>query len=178
MRVETGAMSWRRIHLCTGILERDERILLVANRYPNHVRELWNLPGGRQESPETVEAAVMREFREETGLVVRITGLAYVAESFDHATATQFTNFAFHVAGAGEPVAPAADTCRRLRMAGPGPAGAASDRRGRARTVADVSRRPQPAVFRLRRCRHRRRVADRDGGGMWPSGAPDLGAGV
>jgi 8-oxo-dGTP diphosphatase len=179
MRVETGAMSWRRIHLCTGILERDERILLVANRYPNHVRELWNLPGGRQESPETVEAAVMREFREETGLVVRVTGLAYVAESFDHATATQFTNFAFHVAGAGEPVAPAADdhvvACEWLERA----------RLAQRLTVAVVREPllmyladPSRQYFGYEDAGISIEFADRDGAGAWPSGPPDLGAGV
>ncbi len=102
-------MSWHRIHLCTGILERREHILLVANRYPNQAQALWNLPGGRQESPETVEAAVIREFAEETALVVRVTRLAYVAESFDRATGTHFTNFAFHVEGSGEPHVPPGD---------------------------------------------------------------------
>jgi ADP-ribose pyrophosphatase YjhB (NUDIX family) len=99
-------MTWQRVHLCTGILERAGRILLVANRYPNIPEPLWNLPGGRQESPETAAAAVVREFAEETGLAVRIDGLAYVAESFDHVTQTQFTNVAFHVDGAGEPNVP------------------------------------------------------------------------
>ena len=102
-------MSWRRIHLCTGILARGERILLVASRYPNQPRPLWNLPGGRQETPETVEAAVIREFAEETSLTVRVARLAYVAESFDRATETHFTNFAFNVEGAGEPHLPPGD---------------------------------------------------------------------
>ncbi len=95
--------------MCTGILERRARILLVANRYPNQPDVLWNLPGGRQESPETVAAAVVREFAEETTLDVRVTRLAYVAESFDRVTGTQFTNFAFHVEASGEPRVPSAD---------------------------------------------------------------------
>jgi ADP-ribose pyrophosphatase YjhB (NUDIX family) len=102
-------VAWRRVHLCTGILERAGRILLVASRYPNLAEALWNLPGGRQEPAETVAAAVVREFAEETSLAVRVTRLAYVAESFDHATTTQFTNFAFHVEGAGEPRVPPDD---------------------------------------------------------------------
>jgi 8-oxo-dGTP diphosphatase len=102
-------MNWRRIHLCTGILTRGERILLVASRYPNQRQALWNLPGGRQEPPETVAAAVMREFAEETALAVRVNQLAYVAESFDHATATHFTNFAFRVESTGEPHLPPGD---------------------------------------------------------------------
>jgi ADP-ribose pyrophosphatase YjhB (NUDIX family) len=102
-------MQWRRVHLCTGILERDDHLLLVANRYPNLTEPLWNLPGGRQEPTETVAAAVVREFAEETSLAVQIVRFAYVAESFDHVTATHFTNFAFHVDGDGTPRVPAGD---------------------------------------------------------------------
>jgi len=69
-------MAWQRIHLCTGLLERDGRILVVANRYPNQPRLLWNLPGGRQEPAETADRTAIREFAEETGLTVRVNGLA------------------------------------------------------------------------------------------------------
>lgn len=102
-------MIWRRVHLCTGILQRGRSILLVANRYPNISEPLWNLPGGRQEPLETAAAAVVREFVEETALAVRITRFAYTAESFDHTTSTHFTNFAFHVEGTGEPHVPPGD---------------------------------------------------------------------
>jgi ADP-ribose pyrophosphatase YjhB (NUDIX family) len=101
--------TWKRIHLATGILERDGRILLVASRYPNHAQPLWNLPGGRQESPESLTAAVAREFLEETSLVITVRDLAYIAESFDHGTSTHFTNFAFHVTASGEPHVPPGD---------------------------------------------------------------------
>lgn len=102
-------MSWQRTHLCTGILERDGHLLLVASRYPNHPDALWNLPGGRQEPLESVPAAVAREFLEETSLAVRVGDLAYVAESYDHAAMTHYTNFAFYVSAKGEPVVPADD---------------------------------------------------------------------
>jgi ADP-ribose pyrophosphatase YjhB (NUDIX family) len=99
----------RRIHLCTGILERDGRILLVASRYPNHPEPLWNLPGGRQESYELLEDALRREFDEEVRLAIEIERVAYVAESFDRSTATQFTNVAFVVRADGEPQVPPGD---------------------------------------------------------------------
>jgi ADP-ribose pyrophosphatase YjhB (NUDIX family) len=99
----------RRIHLCTGLLERDGHVLLVANAYPNQSALLWNLPGGRQEAGETCAMAAVRELREETTLEARVRGLAYVAESFDPATETQFTAFCFNLDADGEPCAPSGD---------------------------------------------------------------------
>ncbi|MGH7717030.1 MAG: NUDIX domain-containing protein, partial [Vulcanimicrobiaceae bacterium] len=84
-----------RIHLCTGILERDGNLLLVASRYRNHPKPLWNLPGGRQEAYELLEGALHREFDEEVSLPIDILNVAYVAESFDRSTETHFTNVAF-----------------------------------------------------------------------------------
>ena len=99
----------QRIHLCTGILERDGKILLVASRYRNHAEPLWNLPGGRQEPYELLEDALRREFDEEVSLAVEIERVAYVAESFDRSTDTQFTNVAFVVRSSGEPKLRAGD---------------------------------------------------------------------
>lgn len=100
---------FERIHLCTGLLERDGHILLVANAYPNHAELLWNLPGGRQEGQETCAMATVRELREETSLDARVTGLAYVAESFDVSTGTQFTAFCFTVEADGDARVPPGD---------------------------------------------------------------------
>jgi ADP-ribose pyrophosphatase YjhB (NUDIX family) len=93
----------KRVHLCTGILEREGHLLLVASRYRNHPQPLWNLPGGRQEAYELLEAALKREFDEEVSLPIEIVKVAYVAESFDRASETHFTNVAFVVRGGGEP---------------------------------------------------------------------------
>jgi ADP-ribose pyrophosphatase YjhB (NUDIX family) len=99
----------QRIHLCTGILERDGRLLLVASRYRNHARPLWNLPGGRQEPYELLEDALRREFDEEVSLRIEIDRVAYVAESFDRSADTHFTNVAFVVRSAGDPQLRAGD---------------------------------------------------------------------
>jgi 8-oxo-dGTP diphosphatase len=52
-----------------GVVRRDGRVLLVQRaRAPNVGK--WGFPGGVQELGETIFAAVGRELREETGLVV------------------------------------------------------------------------------------------------------------
>jgi|DewCreStandDraft_5_1066085.scaffolds.fasta_scaffold00086_106 ADP-ribose pyrophosphatase YjhB (NUDIX family)/ubiquinone/menaquinone biosynthesis C-methylase UbiE len=56
------------IAVCAVIRDRDGRVLL-ARRTDNG---LWCLPGGAMEVGETVEAAVRREVREETGLEVAL----------------------------------------------------------------------------------------------------------
>jgi len=99
----------KRIHLCTGILERNGSLLLVASRYRNHLGVLWNLPGGRQEPYELLESALKREFDEEVSLAVEIVNVAYVAESFDRSTETHFTNVAFLVRSDAEPKMPEGD---------------------------------------------------------------------
>ena len=65
-----------RIRLGVGVLVRDEtgRILLEKRSDCG----LWGLPGGRVEPGESVEAAAVREVREETGLTVAVTGLVGV----------------------------------------------------------------------------------------------------
>ena len=52
----------------------DERVLLVQQG------DQWLLPGGMLEASETPAAGAAREVREETGIDVRIDGLAAIAE--------------------------------------------------------------------------------------------------
>ena len=64
----------------TGILIEDEKVLLVKQKVANRN---WSLPGGRAENGETLEEAMIREMREETGLEVNIQKLLYVCDKPD-----------------------------------------------------------------------------------------------
>jgi 8-oxo-dGTP diphosphatase len=63
-----------RIGVFALIFDEDQRVLLA------HRRDIdwWNLPGGGMEHGETVEEAVCREVREETGLEVEVKYLVGV----------------------------------------------------------------------------------------------------
>jgi ADP-ribose pyrophosphatase YjhB (NUDIX family) len=97
------------VHLCTGLLEREGCVLLVASRYPNQPQPLWNLPGGRLRPGELFETALRREFREEADLDVEVGNLLYLSESYDRATGTHFLNVTFAVSAGGKPREVASD---------------------------------------------------------------------
>jgi 8-oxo-dGTP diphosphatase len=66
---------------CVGALVTDERgRLLLVRRGTDPGKGLWSVPGGRVEPGESAVEAVVRELREETGLLVEPTGVAGVVE--------------------------------------------------------------------------------------------------
>jgi ADP-ribose pyrophosphatase YjhB (NUDIX family) len=90
----------KRIVLASGLLVRDNTLLLVRCRYPGEVEPLWTLPGGRQEPGEPLVHTLRREFREETGLDVSPAGVAYVSDSVDERADLAVVNCTFWVHGA------------------------------------------------------------------------------
>jgi ADP-ribose pyrophosphatase YjhB (NUDIX family) len=62
-----------RVDPCAGVVARDGkgRILLVQREEDG----LWAVPGGHLEPGESWESCARREFAEETGMQVRLTGL-------------------------------------------------------------------------------------------------------
>lgn len=68
-----------RIRVC-GILIENQQILLLKHEGIGPEGHLWSFPGGGVEFGESVSQALVREFREETGLNVTIEDFLFVNE--------------------------------------------------------------------------------------------------
>lgn len=66
-----------------GLLVQDEALLLVKMRSPVAERDVWLPPGGGLEFGETTEECLVREFREETGLHIKVGRLRHINELLD-----------------------------------------------------------------------------------------------
>lgn len=62
----------------TGVLIENNSLLLVKQKLSNNKE--WSLPGGRVEAGETLEQALIREMKEETGLDVEPIRMLYVCD--------------------------------------------------------------------------------------------------
>lgn len=68
-----------RLRVC-GICVQNNRILLLRHRGINPSDTFWCPPGGGMQFGETTHAAVVREFKEETGLDVAVLDLRFINE--------------------------------------------------------------------------------------------------
>ncbi|CAN5190355.1 NUDIX hydrolase [soil metagenome] len=76
--------SKRTVHGAAGLIRRGEEILLVHQQDHDDPESNWALPGGVVERDELVIEALVREIREETGLIVEPPfRLLYVAQHED-----------------------------------------------------------------------------------------------
>lgn len=64
-----------------GIVLNDDKILLVKQKVSKDRN--WSLPGGRLEKGESVETAIVRELKEETGYEVEVVKFLYLCEKVD-----------------------------------------------------------------------------------------------
>jgi ADP-ribose pyrophosphatase YjhB (NUDIX family) len=92
-----------------AIVWREERVLLIRRGRPPRLGQ-WSLPGGGQQLGETLEEAIRREVREETGLELAAVTFLTTVDLIDrdpegrvrfHYTLVDFTA----EAGDGDPVA-------------------------------------------------------------------------
>ncbi len=67
----------KQITVILGVCVKDNHLLLIQRYEPEcpdaHMR--WELPGGKVDFGETIEEAIVREFKEETGITVTIKKL-------------------------------------------------------------------------------------------------------
>ena len=64
-----------------GALKKDDKVLFVQERWT----KLWELPGGGVKPHEKLEEALLREFEEETGIIVEFKKLVTFQEDFFYA---------------------------------------------------------------------------------------------
>ena len=67
------------IEVVAAIIMRDGEVLATQRGYGEHAGG-WEFPGGKVEPGESPEAAIVREIREELGVVIAIDSLATVVD--------------------------------------------------------------------------------------------------
>ena len=74
-----------------ALVFREGSVLLVERAL--HPRGMWTIPSGYQEEGETLEAAVMREVLEETGLHVQPRGIVFLRNMMEHDAIDMYSVF-------------------------------------------------------------------------------------
>jgi len=98
-------------HTVSALIRREATILLVQEQAPQDTAPTWMLPGGQVELGETLESALRREIREETGLgIIGIPSQAFavdiVANLDDLAGRWRAVTYACDVEGDVDPADP------------------------------------------------------------------------
>jgi ADP-ribose pyrophosphatase YjhB (NUDIX family) len=92
----------------SALIRQGEGILLVYQQRKEDPYPTWALPGGRLEDGESLAHGLVREVREETGLIIdRVGKLVSVAHQLDKRTASQAVSFVFETGEWAGIVAPA-----------------------------------------------------------------------
>lgn len=63
-----------------GLLIEDGKLLLIELDSPVSKQKIWTAPGGGVEFGESIKQALVREFREETGLLIKVKELVHINE--------------------------------------------------------------------------------------------------
>ena len=73
------------------VVDDEKRILMVRQHHEE--RDIWMVPGGGIEEGENSIQASIREVKEETGLDITITGMAWHMEEVSQARGQRFVNY-------------------------------------------------------------------------------------
>ena len=79
---EEARLEGVRTYAVSGIITRDEKVLLVRRREDDFLGGVYEFPGGVVEEGEGLADALIREVREETGL--RVSGIGRYLGFFDY----------------------------------------------------------------------------------------------
>lgn len=92
----------------SALIRQGDSILLVYQHREQDPYPTWALPGGRLEQGESLAHGLVREVREETGLIIeRIGSLVSVAHLVDRPESSQAVSFVFEVGAWGGTLSPA-----------------------------------------------------------------------
>lgn len=101
--------------IAAGIVWKDGKILIAQRKPDGLLGGLWEFPGGKRKSKETLAEACRREVREETGVFVRVGARAQtIHHSYSHFSITLSVFHCFYKKGA-----PQALGCQKVRWVRP-----------------------------------------------------------
>lgn len=84
-----------RVRACLVVLNSN-KLLLVPHYQTDVAAVQWNIPGGRVEFGESLEAAALREFQEETGCTAEVLDLFATSEVLKPELSYHSITIAFH----------------------------------------------------------------------------------
>jgi len=72
-----------KIHVVAGIINRENKVLIARRKQGKSLEGFWEFPGGKIENNESPENALIREFKEEFDIEIRINKL-FMDFEFDY----------------------------------------------------------------------------------------------
>lgn len=102
--------------IAIGVVWKDGHVLIAQREHRGLLGGLWEFPGGKRESNETLQQCCAREIREEVGVKVRVgRKLMTINHAYSHFRITMHVFACRYLSGEPRPI-----TCRRVRWVLPG----------------------------------------------------------